>query len=50
MCQGKRSSARKEKDVLLADDIWRGLLDFGKRITFPEVKKKLFTKANEVHA
>ena len=46
-CQGKRSSAREEKDILLAEDIGRDLLDFGNRITSTEVKKKLFTKANE---
>ena len=31
----------------MAEDIGRDLLDFGNRITSPEVKKKLFTKANE---
>ena len=46
-CQGKRSSTREDKDILLAEDIGRDLLDFGNRITSPEVKKKLFTKANE---
>ena len=40
-CQGKLSSAREEKDILLAEDIGRDLLDFGNRIT------SLFTKANE---
>ena len=47
-CQRKRSSTREEKHLLLAEDIRRDLLDFGNRITSPEVKKKLFTKANEV--
>ena len=46
-CQGKLSSAREEKDILLAEDIERDFLDFGNRITSPENKKKLFTKANE---
>ena len=46
-CQGKRSSTREDKDILLAEDIGRDLLDFGNRITSPEVKIKLFTKANE---
>ena len=46
-CQGKRSSTREDKDILLAEDIGRDLLDFGNRIASPEVKKKLFTKANE---
>ena len=46
-CQGKRSSAREEKDILLAEDIRRYLLDFENRITSPEVKRKLFMKANE---
>ena len=46
-CQGKLSSAREEKDILLAEDIGRDFLDFGNRITSPENKKKLFTKANE---
>ena len=26
-CQGKRSSTREDKDILLAEDIGRGLLD-----------------------
>ena len=46
-CQGKRLSARENKDILLAEDIRRDLLDFGNRITSPEVKKNLFTKANK---
>ena len=46
-CYGKRSRAREEKDVLLAEDIGRDLLDFRNRITSPEINKKLFTKANE---
>ena len=46
-CQGKRSSAIEEKDILLAEDIGRDLLHFGNRTTSPEVKIKLFTKANE---
>ena len=46
-CQGKRSSTRENKDILLAEDIGRDLLDFRNRITSPEVTKKLFTKANE---
>ena len=33
--------------ILLAEDIGRDLLDFGNRITSPEVKKKYFTKASE---
>ena len=45
-CHGKRSSTREDKEILLAEDIWRDLSDFGNRITSPEVKKKL-TKANE---
>ena len=28
LCQGKRSSAREEKDILLAEDVGKGLLDF----------------------
>ena len=47
MCQGKCSSAREGKGILLAQHIERDLLDFGNRITSPEVKKKLFTKANK---
>ena len=46
-CQGKRSSTREDKDILLAEDIGRDLLDFGNRITSPEVRKALFMKANE---
>ena len=46
-CQGKRSSAREEKYILLAQDIGRDLLDFGNRTTSPEVKKNLLTKVNE---
>ena len=46
-CQGKRSSAREQKDILLAEGIGRDPLDFGNRITSPEVKKKLFTNVNE---
>ena len=46
-CQGKRSSAKEEKDILLAEDIGRDLLHFGNRITSPEVRIKLFTKADE---
>ena len=34
-CQGKRSSAREEKDILLAGDIERDILDFGNRINIP---------------
>ena len=46
-CQGKRSNTREDKDILLAEDIRRDLLDFGNRIASPEVKKMLFTKASE---
>ena len=46
-CQGKRSSTREDKDILLAEDIGRDLLDFGNRITSPEVRKALFMKSNE---
>ena len=47
MCQGKCSSTRKGKGILLAEHIERDLLDFGNRITSPKVKKKLFTKTDK---
>ena len=46
LCQGKGSSTREDKVILLAEDIGRDLLHFGNRITSLEVKKKLFVKAN----